>query len=201
MLTLRGSSSSPFVRKVMIAIDLLGLADAIRFERADTMDPKDSVREQNPLGKIPVLILEDRSPLYDSRVILEWLDDRAGGGKIIPREHALRFEALRLQAIGDGIMDAGVLQVYEGRWRPKERHESKWVEHQAGKIACALIFLDGQALTLRPMIHVGHIAVASALGYLDFRFEGRWRPDHPRLVEWLDEFAAKVPAFAQTKPQ
>ena len=201
MLTLRGSSSSPFVRKVMIAIDLLGLADAIRFERADTMDPKDSVREQNPLGKIPVLILEDRSPLYDSRVILEWLDDRAGGGMIIPRKHALRFEALRLQAIGDGIMDAGVLQVYEGRWRPKERHEPKWVEHQAGKIACALTFLDGQTLTLRPMIHVGHIAVASALGYLDFRFEGRWRPGHPRLVEWLDEFAAKVPAFAQTKPQ
>lgn len=200
MLILRGSPSSPFVRKVRIAIDLLGLANAIRFDRADTMDPKDSVREQNPLGKIPVLILEDGSPLYDSRVILEWLDDRAGGGRIIPREHAPRFEALQLQATGDGIMDAGVLLVYEGRWRPEEKHEQKWVDHQSAKIARTLSLLERQSLTLKPNIHVGHIAVACALGYLDFRFEGRWRADHPRLVEWLDEFAFKVTAFATTAP-
>ncbi len=200
MMILRSSSSSPFARKVRIAVHLLGLAGEIRIENTDTMDPKDSVRRQNPLGKIPVLMLEDGTALYDSRVILEYLDDRAGGGRIIPRAGAPRFAALHLQATADGIMDAGVLQIYEGRWRPKEKHEPKWVEHQVGKITRALSQLEQRPPALAPMVHVGDIALACALGYLDFRFEGRWRADHPRLVEWLDEFAFKVPAFAETKP-
>jgi glutathione S-transferase len=201
MLTLRSSPSSPFARKVRIAMRMLGLADTIRVENTDTMDPKDSVRRQNPLGKIPVLILEDGTALYDSRVILEYLDDRAGGGRIIPRAGAERFAALHLQAIGDGIMDAGVLQIYEQRWRPEARREPRWVEHQAGKIARALDLLEQEPPPLAPMIHVGHITLASALGYLDFRFGEGWRAGHPRLVQWLGEFAAKVPAFAETKPQ
>src|SRR5436853_4234643 len=84
MLTLRHSPASPFVRKVRIAASLLGLEGEIKLENADAMDAGDSLRQQNPLGKIPALLLEDGTVLFDSRVILEFLDQRAGGGRIVP---------------------------------------------------------------------------------------------------------------------
>jgi glutathione S-transferase len=200
MLVLRSSPASPFVRKVRIAASLLALDGEIAVELADTTNPDDTVRRQNPLGKIPALVLDDGTVLFDSRVILEYLDHRAGGGRIIPRETAARFAALRLQALGDGIMDASILQVYEGRWRPVERHEPKWVEHQGGKIARALAALEAAVPVLTPLPDVGQIALACALGHRDFRFPGSWRNEHPRLVQWLDAFAAAVPAFAATRP-
>jgi len=200
MMILRSAAPSPFGRKVQIALAVLGFDD-VKVEPADTMDPHDQVRQQNPLGKIPVLIAEDGIAYYDSRVILEYLDDRAGGGKIIPREAGPRFATLRLQALCDGILDASILTVYEGRWRAPERHEPKWLDHQAGKVARALAVLEAAppARGARSAVpDVGQIALACALGYRDFRFAGTWRPDHPRLVAWLDEFAARVPAFAAT---
>lgn len=211
MLTLRSSPASPFVRKIRIAANLLGLEHEIAVEIADTTDPADSVRQQNPLGKIPALVLEDGMVLFDSRVILEYLDHRAGGGRIIPKDADARFAALRLQALADGMMDASILLVYEGRWRPAERHEPKWIDLQAGKVARALAALEAGMAPSTPMPGIGHagldtpptigqIALACALGYRDFRFAGTWRQDHPRLVAWLDNFAAQVPAFAATKP-
>lgn len=164
------------------------------------MNASDSVRQQNPLGKIPALVLEDGTVLFDSRVILDYLDHRAGGGKIVPKEPAARFAALRLQALADGLMDASILLVYEGRWRDPAKHEPKWVEHQAGKVARALASLEAAPPALDATPTVGQIALACALGYRDFRFAGSWRKDHPRLVKWLDAFAAAVPAFAATKP-
>ncbi len=199
MLILRSSPASPFGRKVRIAADILGLAPDIQVEPADPNNAADSLRQQNPLGKIPVLITEDGTALYDSRVILEYLDHRAGGGRILPREPQARFAALRLQALGDGILDAGILRVYEGRFRPPERHEPKWLEHQAGKMSRALSALEAQPPGLDPTPHVGQITAACALGYLDLRFGGEWRGGHPRLVAWLDAFAAAVPAFAATR--
>jgi glutathione S-transferase len=188
------------VRKVKIAASVLGLEREIAIAPADTMSPSDTVRQQNPLGKIPALVLEDGTVLFDSRVILEYLDHRAGGGRIIPTAASARFAALRLQALADGIMDASVLLVYEGRWRPPERHEPKWVDLQAGKVARALSALEASPPALTATPDVGQIALACALGYRDFRFPGTWRTDHPRLVAWLDEFARRVPAFAATKP-
>jgi glutathione S-transferase len=201
MLTLRFSPSSPFVRKVRIGAALTGLAREIGIVTAETTDPADVLRQQNPLGKIPALVLEDGTVLYDSRVILEYLDHRAGGGRIVPRDPAARIEAMRVQALGDGIMDAAILQIYEQRWRAEERREPRWVEHQAGKVERTLKALEqAPPLPLTPMIDVGAIAIACALSYLDFRFAGAWRAGHPRLVKWLDDFAAKVPAFSETKP-
>jgi glutathione S-transferase len=200
MLTLRSSPASPFVRKVSIAADVLGLDREIAIELADTVDPNDTVRQQNPLGKIPALVLEDGTVLFDSRVILEYLDHRAGGGRIVPKEAGARFAALRLQALADGLMDASILLVYEGRWRPAEKHEPKWVDHQAGKVARTLAALEADTPGLDAPPTVGQIALACALGYRDFRFAGTWRKDHPRLVAWLDNFAARIPAFAATKP-
>ena len=197
---LRSSPASPFVRKVRIAAAILGLEGDIKIESADTMDASDNVRRQNPLGKIPVLILDDGTALYDSRVILEYLDHRAGGGRIIPREPAARLKALCQQALCDGILDAGVLRVYEGRFRPPEHHVAKWVEHQTQKMTRALSSLEAEPPGLDSPPHVGQITAACVLGYLDFRFEGTWRRDHPRLVAWHDRFAAAVPAFAETRP-
>jgi glutathione S-transferase len=200
MLTLRSSPASPFGRKIKIAAGLLGLDGEIKIEPADTSNPTDTVRKQNPLGKIPALVLEDGMVLFDSRVILEYLDHRAGGGRVFPTDANARFTALRLQALADGIMDASILLIYEGRWRPADRHEPKWVEHQAGKVARALTALEADPPVLDAPPDVGRIALACALGYQDFRFAGRWRKDHPRLVAWLDQFAAAVPAYAASSP-
>src|SRR6185436_8576741 len=134
MMILRSTPPSPFGRKVKLAASVLGLSGEIKIEPADTNDDNDSLRRQNPLGKIPALVLEDGSTLYDSRVIIEYLDHRAGGGKIIPAESKARFDALRLQALADGMTDAQILIVYEGRWRPQEHHVQKWVDYQADKI-------------------------------------------------------------------
>jgi glutathione S-transferase len=200
MMILRHSPASPFVRKVRIAASVLGLEREITLEAADTTSPSDTVRMQNPLGKIPALVLADGSVLFDSRVILEYLDHRAGGGHIVPKDPGARFAALRLQALADGLMDASILIIYEGRWRPPEKHEAKWVDHQAGKVARALAALEAAPPALASPPDVGQIALACALGYRDFRFAGAWRKDHPRLLAWLDRFAAGVPAFAATAP-
>jgi glutathione S-transferase len=200
MMILRSSPASPFGRKVRLAIAVLGFDNDVKIEAADTSDVNDNVRKQNPLGKIPVLIAEDGTAYYDSRVILDYLDDRAGGGKIVPRDAKARLAALRLQALGDGLLDASILTVYEARWRKAETHEPKWLEHQAGKVSRALASLEAAPPAIDTPPTVGQITIACALGYRDFRFNGSWRGDHPKLVAWLDAFAAKVPAFAATKP-
>jgi glutathione S-transferase len=204
MMILRSSPASPFGRKVRIAISLLGFEGETRIEPADPTNVSDALRQQNPLGKIPVLIAEDGIAYYDSRVVADFLDERAGGGKIVPGEARRRFAALRLQALCDGILDASILTVYEARWRAAEHHEQKWLEHQAGKVSRALTVLESNppalGQTAGTLPNVGQIALACALGYRDFRFGESWRKDHPRLVAWLDDFAERVPAFAATKP-
>ncbi len=204
MMILRSSPASPFGRKVRIAIALLGFESETQIEAADPTNIADTLRRQNPLGKIPALIAEDGNVYYDSRVILEFLDERAGGGRVIPREAQARLAALRLQALADGILDASILTVYEARWRASEHHEQKWLEHQAGKVTRALGALEANPPALDSVSgslpNVGQIALACALGYRDFRFGESWRAEHPRLVGWLNDFAARVPAFAATKP-
>lgn len=196
---LRSSSASPFGRKVKIAISLLGLSDRIEIIMADTNDASDVLRQQNPLGKIPTLVLDNGETLFDSRVILDYLDHLAGGGRIVPRDTDARFAALRLQALCDGIMDASILQVYEARHRPEPIRHQPWLDYQAEKITRAFAALETAPPSLDPLPHVGQIALACALGYKDLRFKGAWRASHPALVAWLDRFAAQVPAFAATK--
>jgi len=199
---LRTSPASPFGRKAKIAAILCGLH--LDIVPADTGDPADSLRGQNPLGKIPVLLPDGGTPVFDSRVILEYLDAEAGGGCILPPVGPARFEVLTTQALADGLMDAALLQVYEVRFRPEEQRTASWVDNQAGKVARALHTFE--AAPPRPVAdlsgaaHAGEIALACALGYLDLRFNGMWREDHPALVAWLDSFAARVPAFEATRP-
>ena len=200
MMILRSSASSPFVRKVRIAVGVLGLESRIEIREADLNDPADSLRRQNPLGKIPALLTDDAGVLYDSRVILDYLDHVAGGGRILPREPAARFPALTLQALCDGALDASVLIVYESRYRPADMHVQTWIDRQAGKVERTLAALEVEPPDLSTPPHVGHIALACLLGYRDLRFDTSWRAACPRLHAWHDAFASTVPAFAATAP-
>ena len=199
MMMLRSSPPSPFGRKIKLALGILGLENEVTIEKADPTDANDTIRKQNPIGKIPALIIENGTVLYDSPVILEYLDHRAGGGRIIPKDPNARFAALTLQALCDGILDACILLVYEGRWRPPEMHVHKWTDYQSEKVKRAFDVLEAAPPALDPLPNVGQITLACALGYGDLRFEGTWRKDHPRLVAWLDESAARVPAFEKTR--
>jgi glutathione S-transferase len=197
MMILRSARPSPFGRKVAIAAAMLGLSDLIETVATDTNNPDDPVRHDNPLGKIPALILEDQVPIFDSRVIIEYLDQRAGGNRLIPVDPQARIAAFTLAALADGIIDASILRIYEIRFREPETHNAKWLAHQEGKVLRGLAFFAAKLPTgQRDIVHIG---LACALGYLDLRFEGGWRKDYPQLVTWLDAFAADVPAFEATR--
>ena len=199
MMILRSGPASPFARKVRIAANLLGLASQIDVRPVDLEDPADSVRVQNPLGKIPVLIAEDGAAYYDSPVIVEYLDHVAGGGRVIPKEAPARFDVLRLQALCDGILDSCLLLVYEGRYRPAEMKVQSWIDRQNDKIARGMKSLEASPPAITALPDVGQITLACLLGYLDLRFAGAWRKQYPKLVEWHDTFAARFPVFEETK--
>ena len=193
---LRATLTSPFGRKVRLAALRLGLSDRVKVVDADPLNPQDALRKDNPLGKIPALILDNGEVVYDSRVILEYFDHLAGGGKIIPADFAARIRTLTLQALGDGLMDAGVLIVYESRHRPADIHHQPWLDYQRGKIERGLAVLAANPPDPNAF-DAGTIAVACALGYIDWRKQTDWRA-HPSLVAWFDAFRANVPEFDAT---
>jgi glutathione S-transferase len=194
---LRVTPLSPFGRKVRMAISRLGLWDRIETVKADPMDAADPLRRDNPLGKIPTLVTDDGKPVFDSRVILEYLDHVAGGGKLIPAAWPERIETLTLQAMCDGVMDACILIVYEARHRPAALHHEPWLDYQRGKVVRGLASLAKQPPDAA-RFDVGTITGACMLGYLDFRKQVDWRPEFPVLVGWLDQFRARHPEFDAT---
>lgn len=197
---LRSSPTSPFGRKIKLSLAVLGLADDVECIVADTGNPEDSLRLQNPLGKIPVLLLADGTALYDSPVIVEYLDHIAGGGRLLPADPDRRFRVLTRQALADGIMEAAVLRRYETLMHEPGLASSKWDAHQAGKIDRALAALEASPPD-ETTTTIAEIALACALGYLDFRFPGSWRDAHPRLADWFGRFAWRCPGFAATEPK
>jgi glutathione S-transferase len=197
MMILRSSPSSPFVRKVLIAAAVLGMSDLMETVIAAPNDPADLLLTQNPLGKIPTLIPEDQTPIFDSRVIVEYLDQRAGGNRLIPLDPQARFAAFTLAALADGIVDACVLLIYEECFRTPDMRNAKWIEFQQGKVTRGLAVFEASPPTGRH--NIVHIGLACALGYLDLRCGGAWRCDCPRLVEWLNVFTVEVPAFEATR--
>ena len=162
-------------------------------------EDEDSLRKLNPLAKVPALIIDDGTALFDSRVILEYLDLLAGGGKIIPAETEARFSALREAATADGILEAALLVTYEGRYRPDQTPYEPWLAFQRGKVQRGLAAMSNgpPAITL---LTVGGIGLACALEYIDFRKQYDWRPEFPALVAWLADFNAQHPKFADTRP-
>ncbi len=141
----------------------------------------------------------DGIAIYDSRVILEYLDHVAGGGIIIPDGWPARLDVLTLQALCDGVMDACILIVYEGRHRPAEIHHPPWLDYQRGKVVRGLTIF-AKACPIRTHFNIGTIAAACMLGYLDVRRQVDWRKDFAMLVPWLDAFRARHKEFDATVP-
>jgi glutathione S-transferase len=194
------SPNSPYGRKVRIAMAMKGLEDRIEVETVDTETP--AINKANPLGKIPALVVEEDTAIYDSHVICEYLDTLAPAPVLFPKGGVERIKTLTLGALADGILDAALLLVYEKRFRPEEKWHASWQQRQQGKIDRSLAYLEGQryAPAWKESPDYGHLTLACALGYLDFRHEARWRAGHPGLVAWLEEFARAVPAFEATRP-
>jgi glutathione S-transferase len=198
---LRSSPSSPFGRKVKMATYILGFDDQVTPVLTDTLDPNDSICDVNPLGKIPALE-DDGTTYYDSRVIMEYLDAKAGGGKIIPASGPTRYEALTRAALTDGILDAAILVIYERRMRPEDKYVESVVDRQRGKIIRGLkaIAAENRSYSNGAMPDVGEIGLACVLDYLDFRKQVNWRDHAPNLASWLADFAAAVPGYEDSMP-
>ena len=195
---LRSTPTSPFGRKVRMAIDVLGLNGRITVVPADPLDENDTLRKQNPLGKMPCLILPDDSTIYDSGIIIEFLQDVAGTDRLLPLRGRERYRALTLSRLADGVMDASDLIVYESRFRPDLPHSPRWLAHQRGKILRGLTEFEN-SLPDPNKTDIVSICLSCALGYLDWRKQVDWRATYPGLVSWLERFSAHEPAFERTR--
>lgn len=195
------SPPSPFVRKVRVVIRETGQLDAIEEVAVTTsaLDTDPGLMAANPLGKIPALIREDGPAIYDSRVITRYLDARIGAG-LYP--DARLWEILTLEATADGIMEAGVLMVYEGRLRPEAQQSPEWVEAQWGKLSRSLDAVNARWMShLAGPLNMGQIAIGCALGYLDLRHNARnWREGRDALAAWFTEFSQRE-AMIDTRPE
>lgn len=194
------SPTSPFVRKVSVLIHEAGLQGITLVPAAGTpVAPGTMPVDHNPLGKIPALVLPDGTALHDSRVICRYLDDLAGAG-LYPAPPLL-WETLTLEATADGILEAAVLLVYESRLRPEAMRHQPWIEGQWAKIDRALDAAQSRWLPhLQGPLDMGQIALACALGYLDFRHAERdWRPGRDHLAKWYASVAQR-PSFQASIP-
>ena len=197
---LRYSPLSPFVRKVTVTLIETGLEDKVERIPTDVWDPETDIAKDNPLGKIPALITDDGKVLYDSPVICEYLDGLHDGDKLFPASVQTRWQALRLQALGDGMSEAGVLRLLETR-RPEEMQYEKWMARQTATVLRAMDALESETDGLEGPLTIGQVAVGCSLGWLDFRFPDLgWRQDHPGLAEWFEGFSER-PSMTATGPK
>jgi glutathione S-transferase len=193
---------SPFVRKVRVAAKELGLDDRIELVTITTTPVAMSadLAKANPLGKLPALVTDDNDLVFDSAVIVEYLDALAGGGKLIPAGGPERWRVKRTEALADGLADAAILMRYEMALRPPDKQWPDWIAGQRQKVIQALDALEGMAWLFDDKLDAGKIAIGCALGYLDLRFpELGWKKRCETLARWYEAFAAR-PAMQATKP-
>jgi glutathione S-transferase len=201
---LLGSSSSPYVRKVRVVMAEKKLD--FEFVPEDVWSAQTSIAESNPLGKVPCLIMEGGEALFDSRVIVEYLDTLSPVGKLIPSVGRERAEIKTWEALADGLLDAAVLARLEATWdgRTEAQRSQAWIDRQLGKIHAGVRSM-GHGLAEKPFcagiyFSLADIAVGVALGYLDFRFpQIDWRTDHPNLHKLHDKLMLR-PSFVETRP-
>ncbi len=198
------SAASPYVRKVLVVAHETGLADRIEFldAAANPVKRDAAIVRHNPLGKVPTMLVDGETALYDSRVIAEYVDAQHDGQRMFPAEGEARWAALTLQALADGLLDAALLVRYETMMRPKEFVWSDWVDGQMAKIDSAFDEMEKTwAGHLETRLDIGTIAVASAIGYLGLRFADHdWRSGHPRVSAWYDSFCER-PSMQATQPK
>lgn len=200
-----GSHSSPYVRKVRVVMAEKKLD--YEFITEDVWAADTSIAHSNPLGKVPCLIMEGAEALFDSRVIVEYLDTLSPVGKLIPAVGRERAEIKTWEALADGVLDASILARLEATWtgRTKAQRSQAWIDRQMRKVNDALKAMS-HGLAEKPYctgIHLtlADIAVGCALGYLDFRFpQLDWRGEHPNLVKLYEKLAQR-PSFADTLPR
>lgn len=202
---------SPFCRKVDIVISHHELSDKVNVQLAKTHDVSDRLEKENPLGKIPTLILAEGGTLYDSEVIVEYLDDMGSNAKLMPRGKG-RFLQLTQAKLAAGITDAALLVVYEARLRPVDKFCQEIVDMQMAKVTKGLKWFANNLPDLQKL-NIVNISLAVLLEYLDLRINedarngtdlgehnGQWRASHPALVTWLEGFYGLNPEFAKTRP-
>lgn len=191
------SAASPYVRKVMACAIARGIDTQLEKWTIATTDPL--LSNVNPLGKVPTLVTDEGIAMFDSPVICEYLDSIGSAPGLFPPAGPARWTALRLQAIGDGILDASQPRRRELAL-PQDEGRVGYINLQRGKVARALDVLESEAASLGALKTIGDIAVACALGYLDFRFGNEpWRPGHPKLEAWYASVAG-MPPIANTMP-
>ncbi|WCM88608.1 glutathione S-transferase family protein [Acidovorax sp. NCPPB 3576] len=199
-----GSSASPYVRKVRIVMAEKKLD--YRFIEEDVWADDTTIATSNPLGKVPCLVMEGGEAVFDSRVIVEYLDTLSPVGRLIPTQGRERAEVKTWEALADGVMDAGVLARLESRWAGRQEGERSqaWIDRQLGKVEAGIKAM-AQGLGEKPYcsgIHMSlsDIAVGCALGWIGFRFpEIEWRAEHANLARLLDKLEQRV-SFADTRP-
>jgi glutathione S-transferase len=199
-----GSHTSPYVRKVRIVMAEKKLDYTFVLE--DVWSEQTRIVDANPLGKIPCLIMEGGEALFDSRVIVEYLDTLSPVGKLIPAVGRERAEVKTWEALADGVMDAALLARMEAVWpqRSAEQRSQAWIDRQLGKINASLVAMS-HGLGDKPYcagthLSLADVAVGAALGYLDFRFpQITWREAYPTLVRLQDKLMQR-PSFADTVP-
>jgi len=191
--------ASPFVRKVNIFAMEIGLDKKIEWVRTNPWQAEDKLTAENPLSKIPTLITDDDKVIYDSRVICEYLDSLHNGDKLIPEKDEKHWQVLRLQALADGILDAGILRFMEKK-RPSELRSKDWDNMQQKSVERGLDYLETSISDWSDNLDIGVITVACVLGWLDFRFADEdWRTRRPQLKNWFELFS-KRPSMVKTMP-
>ncbi len=201
---LLGSNTSPYVRKVRIVMAEKKLD--YDFVTEDVWAAGTTIGEANPLGKVPCLVMEGAEALFDSRVIVEYLDTLSPVGKLIPAVGRERAEVKTWEALADGLLDAAILARLEVTWegRPKAQRSQAWIDRQVGKVEASLKAMS-HGLAEKPFcggihLNLADIAVGCALGYLDFRFpQIAWRSQYPNLTRLQDKLVQR-PSFQETQP-
>ncbi len=196
------SPASPYARKIMVLTRELGLLDRVEIVTMATspVAGEPSLRAANPLTKIPTLVTDEGQSVYDSRVIAEYLCGLAGDTRFFPVSGPARFRALIDQALGDGMLDAALLARYEGFLRPEALRWPEWLAGQIAKIDNGLDIVEAQAAEYGDRYDIGTLAIACAIGYLEFRFKDTdWFGKRPNLAAWYKRFNER-PAMVATRP-
>ena len=204
MMKLLSNPFSPYGRKVKIAMAHEGARPTGSRSSPSIPTPPTTPRSTapNPLAKIPALVVDGQhGHLRQPRHLRVSRQPGAVARAVSQERRGAHQDADPRVALADGILDAALLLVYEKRFRPEEKWHAPWMERQQGKIDRALDHLEKAPPAWGASPDYGHLTLACALGYLDFRHEGKWRAGHPKLVAWLDEFAKAVPAFEATRPK
>lgn len=192
------ADNSPYARKVRVLAIELGVYDGIEKIQQMPRDNTTGFWTVNPLGRVPALITDEQAPLYDSRAICEYINTRANGG-FFPAG-AARWDALRRMSLGDGLLDAG-LPMRNETLRAKEVQATELIERHSAAVDRVLAALDADPTTNGEQFDIGTIAVACALGWVDFRLPDRpWRTRHKKLSNWFDR-VTKRKSFDLTKPK